>query len=120
MDDCRLACARQGQTELIRLNIGIAVAVPAYPASCTEKTGRTIAKLAFPAGIKRGKNRQENFPQIGQHLFHFVCDEKPLPAERPRSPQAPDLALNGLVPLFAALGTGYTLVLNLTHLGFAC
>src|SRR3546814_12742675 len=46
MDDCRLACARQGQTECIRLNIGIAVAVPASPASCTEKTGRTQPKPA--------------------------------------------------------------------------
>src|SRR3546814_14256379 len=95
MDDCRLACARQGQTECIRLNIGIAVAVPAYPASCTEKTGWAIAKLAFPAGIKRAKNRQENFPQIGHRILHFVCDEKPVPSERARTHEDRELAVKG-------------------------
>src|SRR3546814_11732573 len=100
-------------------DLGIAGAVPAYPASCTEKTGRAIAKLAFPAGIKRGKNRQENFPQIGQRIFHFVCDEKPVPAERARLPQERDLAVNGLVQVFAGLGLGDARILHLHQFGYA-
>src|SRR3546814_3560697 len=73
----------------------------------------------FPAGIKRGKNRQENFPQIGQRIFHFVCDEKPLPAERPRLPQERDLAVNGLVQVFAGLGLGDARILHLHQFGYA-
>src|SRR3546814_5404313 len=100
-------------------DLGIAGAVPAYPASCTEKTGRAIAKLAFPAGIKRGKNRQENFPQIIQRIFHFVCDEKPVPAYRARLPQERILAVNGLVKVFAGLGLADSRLLHLHQFVYA-
>ncbi len=88
----RLGRARQHQSQLVRLDVGIAVAVAADPVAEAQEARHARAQRAIPARVERGQRRQQHVAQIGERGLDLVGDVEPLTAQRARLPEQRDLA----------------------------
>src|SRR3984957_12414922 len=87
----RLRRAAERQTQRIRGDMRISIAVAADPAAETQETRRPRAQQAFPPSVERRDRGQKNIAQIGQRGVDLVRDVQPLAPQCPRLPQQGDL-----------------------------